>query len=136
MKRIALSVALSTWILIWLWGIGQFQWTPGTRAIAFFLYFSVSVFILDRGYCWIRPSTDWSVRSGLSMIMLLSFVGISAGHYMLSRWLEIELQLIPSIERYPLKQEMPVIWSAVVGVLHALIIGIMGMTVLIWRKPE
>jgi len=70
------------------------------------------------------------------MIMLLSFVGISAGHYMLSRWLEIELQLIPSIERYPLKQEMPVIWSAVVGVLHALIIGIMGMTVLIWRKPE
>ena len=123
-------------MLIWLWGIGQFQWTISTRAVAFFCYFTLTVFLLDIGYRWIRPTTDWSVRSGLFLIMFYCFTVLSLGHYALIQLTDIDVDPLNDVQGFRGKEEMPLIWSAIVGLLHAVIIGIMGMAVLIWRRQD
>lgn len=134
MKRVAVSFILSVWVLFWLWAIGQFQWSSAIRAAAFFIYFSASVFILDKGYQWIRPSTDWSIRSGLLLIMFMSFIWMTIGHSALSELHILTTPYTPVFESN--LKHTPLFWSIAVGILHALIIGIMGMTVLIWRRPS
>lgn len=135
MRRLLLSLALALWVLTWLWGTSHWHWTPWVRAIAYFSYFTVAIWILDFGYRKIRPKTDWSIRSGLLLVMVMASLLIAGGHALLTQGFNLSLERTINYDWTALKKQNPWLWSLSTGLLHAMIIGLMGMTVLIWRRP-
>ncbi len=136
-RRFMTSLLLTFWILLWTWAVGYFDWTSENRAVAFFFFFSIEVFLLDRGYRWIRPKTDLSISAGLGMLMLYTGILVFAGTVLVSAYRPDAL--FPTIWRTingASEFEMrPVTWALITGIFHSLVLGLMGMTVLIWRRP-
>ncbi len=136
-RRLITSFLLTVWILSWTWAVGYFDWTSENRAVAFFFFFSVEVFLLDRGYRWIRPETELSISAGLGIIMLFTGIFVVLGTLLISAYRPDAL--FPTIWRTlngAAEFEMrPYSWALITGVFHALVLGLMGMTVLIWRRP-
>lgn len=135
--RVVLSLVISAWILGWTWAVGYFDWTEYNKAVAFFIFFTMEVFLLDIGYQWIRPKTDLSISAGLGILMLFTCVFIVLGTLFISAYRPDALfptiwRTLNGAEEFELR---PFSWAIITGIFHALILGLMGMTVLIWRRP-